>query len=64
MRVHGGDGIHEDEVFLHHPLNGAGGGGLPGPSGPLGQVLTAGPADGLTHRGAISSGVFRNATDH
>ena len=50
MRVHGGDGIHEDEVFLHHPLHGAGGGGLPGPPGSLGQVLTARPADRLRQK--------------
>ena len=47
MRVHGGDGIHEDEILLHHPLHGAGGGGFPGPPGPPCKVLTAGSADGL-----------------
>ena len=54
MRVHGGGGGHVDELLLHHRLHGAGGGGLPHPAGASGQVLTAGPADGLT--------VFRNVT--
>ena len=48
MGVHRGGGGHEDVLLLHHPVHGAGGGGLPGPPGALGQVLTAGPADGLT----------------
>lgn len=54
MRVHGGGGGHEDKLLLHHRLHGAGGGGLPHPAGASGQVLTAGPADGLT--------VFSNVT--
>ena len=46
--VHGSGGGHEDELLLHHPLHRAGGRGFPDPAGARGQVLTAGPADGLT----------------